>query len=129
MRTAYELYQVAFVKHSHSEMSIEALNRKGRVFIAHLKRTDDRYWEGVTDFNGLTNKKTFNGIIVEFLQALVNEVREYDKRWYDLHCVVRLEENGNTRPLTWEETYGGGFNNEDEPTFKGGVTFLTDRYE
>ena len=127
MRTAYELYQVAFVKHSHSEMSIEALNRKGGVYVAHLKRTDDRYWEGCTDF-GFSNKKTFKGIIQEFLQALVNEVREYDKRWYDLHCIVRVEENGN-RPLTWEETYRGGLINEDEPTFKGGVTFLTERYE
>ena len=128
MRTAYELYQVAFVRHNHSEMTIEALNRKGRVFIAHLKRTDDRYWEGVTEFNGLTNKKTFKGIVIEFLQALVNEVREYDKRWYELHCVVRVEADGN-RPLTWEETYSGGLIKEDEPTFKGGVTFLTERYD
>jgi hypothetical protein len=128
MRTAYELYQVAFIRHSDSSMSIEALDRKGRVFVAHLKRTDDRYWEGVTDFRGLTNRKVFKGIIQEFLQDLVNEVREYDKRWYDLHCMVRVEENGN-RPLTWEETYSRGFINEDEPTFKGGVTFLVQRYE
>lgn len=128
MRTAYKLYQVAFVRHNHSEMTIEALNRKGQVFIAHLKRTDDRYWEGVTDFSGLTNKKTFKGIIIEFLQALVNEVREYDKRWYDLHCMVRVEADGN-KPLTWEETYSGGLIKEDEPTFKGGVTFLVERYD
>jgi hypothetical protein len=109
-------------------MTIEALDRKGRVFVAHLKRTDDRYWEGVTDFKGLSERKIFKGIVIEFLRDLVNEVREYDKRWYDLHCVVRVEEDGN-RPLTWEETYGGGFINEDEPTFKGGVTFLVQRYE
>lgn len=127
MRTAYELYQVAFVRHNHSEMTIEALNRKGQVLLAHLKRTDDRYWEGVTDF-GFSTKKVFKAIVQEFLQALVNEVREYDKRWYDLHCVVRVEADGN-RPLTWEETYGGGLINEDEPTFKGGVTFLVERYE
>lgn len=128
MRTAYELYQVAFVRHSDSEMSIEALNRRGRVYTATLRRSDDRYWEGYTDFKGLTNRKVFKGIIQEFLQDLVNEVREYDKRWYDLHCMVRVEENGN-RPLTWEETYGGGLIKEDEPTFKGGVTFLVQRYE
>jgi uncharacterized NAD(P)/FAD-binding protein YdhS len=128
MRTAYELYQVAFVRHNHSEMTIEALNRKGQVFIAHLKRTDDRYWEGVTDFKGLSERKIFKGIVIEFLRDLVNEVREYDKRWYDLHCVVRCEIDGN-RPLTWEETYGGGLINEDEPDFKGGVTFLVERYE
>ena len=128
MRTAYELYQVAFVRHSDSEMTIEALSRKGKVFIAHLKRTDDRYWEGVTDFKGLTNRKVFKGIVQEFLQDLVNEVRDYDKRWYSLHCMVRVEEDGH-RPLKWEETYGGGLINEDEPTFKGGVTFLTERYE
>lgn len=127
MRTAYELYQVAFVRHNHSEMTIEALNRKGQVLLAHLKRTDDRYWEGVTDF-GFSTKKVFKAIVQEFLQDLVNEAREYDKRWYDLHCMVRVEENGN-RPLTWEETYSGGLINEDEPTFKGGVTFLTERYE
>jgi hypothetical protein len=128
MRTAYELYQVAFVRHSNSEMTIEALNRKGRVLIAHLKRANDGYWEGVTDFKGLTNRKVFKGIVQEFLQDLVKEVREYDKRWYDLHCMVLVEENGN-RPLTWEETYSGGLIKEDEPTFKGGVTFLTERYE
>jgi hypothetical protein len=127
MRTAYELYQVAFVRHSNSEMTIEALNRKGRVFIAHLKRTNDGYWEGSTDF-GFRTKKVFKGIVVEFLQALVKEVKDYDKRWYDLHCMVRVEENGN-RPLKWEETYSGGLIKEDEPTFKGGVTFLTERYE
>ena len=128
MRTAYELYQVAFVRHSNSEMTIEALNRKGRVFIAHLKRTDDRYWEGVTDFKGLSERKIFKGIVIEFLRDLVNETREYDRRWYDLHCVVRADKDGN-RPLTWEETYSGGLIKEDEPTFKGGVTFLTERYE
>jgi len=127
MRTAYELYQVAFVRHSDSEMSIEALNRKGGVYVARLIRTEDRYWEGFTDF-GLSTKKVFKGIVIEFLQALVKEVKDYDKRWYDLHCVVRCEIDGN-RPLTWEETYGGGLINEDEPTFKGGVTFLVERYE
>ena len=127
MRTAYDLYQVAFVRHSDSEMSIEALNRKGGVYVAHLKRTDDRYWEGCTDF-GFSTKKVFKGIVIEFLQDLVKEVKDYDKRWYDLHCVVRCEIGGN-RPLTWEETYGGGLINEDEPTFKGGVTFLVERYD
>jgi uncharacterized NAD(P)/FAD-binding protein YdhS len=127
MRTAFHLYQVAFVRHSDSEMSIEALSRKGVVYVAHLKRTDDRYWEGCTDF-GFSTKKVFKGIVVEFLQALVKEVKDYDKRWYDLHCVVRCTEDGN-RPLTWEETYGGGLINEDEPTFKGGVKFYTERYE
>lgn len=128
MRTAYELYQVAFVRHSDSEMSIEALNRRGRVYTATLRRTDDRYWEGYTDFKGLSKKKIFKGIVIEFLQDLVSEVREYDKRWYELHCVVRVEEDGN-RPLTWEETYGGGLINEAEPDFKGGVAFLVERYE
>lgn len=128
MRTAFHLYQVAFVRHSDSEMTIEALNRRGRVYTATLRRTDDRYWEGYTDFKGLSEKKIFKGIVIEFLQDLVSEVREYDKRWYDWHCVVRVEEDGN-RPLTWEETYGGGFHNEDEPDFKGGVTFLVERYE
>ena len=127
MRTAFHLYQVAFVRHSNSDMTIEALNRRGKIFVAHLKRTDDRYWEGCTDF-GFSTKKVFKGIVVEFLQALVKEVKDYDKRWYDLHCVVRCEVDGN-RPLTWEETYGGGLINEDEPDFKGGVTFLVQRYE
>lgn len=128
MKTAYELYQVAFIRHSNREMTIEAVNRKGRVYTATLRRTDDRYWEGVTDFKGLTNRKVFKGIVQEFLQDLVNEVRDYDKRWYDLHCMVRVEEDGH-RPLKWEETYGGGLINEAEPDFKGGVTFLTERYE
>jgi hypothetical protein len=127
MRTAFRLYQVAFIRHSDSSMSIEALNRKGGVYFAHLKRTDERYWEGSTDFR-FSDKKKFKAIVQEFLQDLVSEVRDYDRRWYDLHCVVRVEESGN-RPLTWEETYGGGVINEDEPTFKGGVTFLVQRYE
>lgn len=128
MRTAYELYQVAFIRHSNREMTIEAVNRKGGVYIARLIRSDDRYWEGCTDF-GFSTKKVFKGIVIEFLQALVKEVKDYDKRWYDLHCVVRGIGNGKTRPLTWEETYGGGLINEDEPTFKGGVTFLVERYD
>jgi hypothetical protein len=125
MRTAYELYQVSYIKHNSGELTIEAANRRGRVFVAHLKRTDERYWEGSTDFNGLTDKKTFKGIVNEFLQALVSEVREYDRRWYDLHCVVRVIDNGKRRPLTWEETAYGSFINEAEPVFKGGVKFKT----
>ena len=124
MRTAYELYQVSYIKHNSGELTIEAANRRGKVFIAHLKRTDERYWEGSTDFNGLTDKKTFKGIVNEFLQAPVNEVREYDRRWYNFHSVVRLEKNGN-RPLTWEETAYGSFINEAEPVFKGGVKFYS----
>lgn len=128
MRTAYKLYQVSFKRHSDSEMTIEAISRKGKVYIAHLKRTDDRYWEGCTDFSGLTNKKVFKGIILEFLTSLVKEARDYDKRWYDFNCVVRIEEEGE-RPLTWEETYNGGLITESEPTFKGGVKFLIEKYE
>ena len=123
MRTAYELYQVSYIKHNSGELTIEATNRKGGVFIAHLKRTDERYWEGSTDFNGLTDKKTFKGIVNEFLQALVNEVREYDNRWYNFNCMVRVEKDGN-RPLTWDEcAYGRVY--EAEPVFKGGVKFYS----
>ena len=127
MRTAYKLYQVSYIKHNSGELTIEATNRRGRVFIAHLKRTDERYWEGATDFRGLTNIKVFKGIVKEFLQDLVNEVREYDRRWYYFHSVVRSEKNGD-RPLTWEETAYGSFVNEAEPVFKGGVKFKTNNY-
>ena len=41
-----------------------------------------------------------------------------------------LEENGETRPLTWEETYrDNSYQGEDAPDFKGGVKFYTERYE
>ena len=121
MRTAYKLYQVNFTRHGHSEMTIEALSRKGSIYIAHLKRTDDRYWDGGTDF-GWSDKKTFKGIVLQFFQHLEREVRDYDNRWYYFHCMVRAEYGGN-RPLTWDETYEKGLVNEDEPTFKVGVTF------
>lgn len=126
MRTAYLLYQVTFIRHNSNEMTIEAISRKGFVYIAHLKRKNDGYWEGGSDF-GFSERVKFKGIIMEFLANLVQESKTYDNRWYSLHCVVRVEVNGN-RPLTWEETYYGGWVNEDEPKFKGGVKFLTNRY-
>lgn len=123
MRTAYKLYQVSYIKHNSGELTIEATNRRGRVFVANLKRTDERYWEGATDFRA-SNYKKFKAIAIEFLQDLVQEVKHYDRRWYDFHSVVRLEKNGD-RPLTWEETAYGSFINEAEPVFKGGVKFKT----
>lgn len=128
MKTAYKLYQVFFKKYSNSEITIEAVSRKGKVYIVHLKRTDERYWEGSSDFQGLTNKKTFKGIVLEFLRDLVNEARDYDQRWYRFNCVVRMEDEGE-RPLTWEEVCENSLYKEAEPDFKGGVKFLIERYE
>ncbi len=122
MKSVYKLYKVDFIRHNDSEITIEAHSRRGWVYIATLRRSDDRYWEGGSDF-GWSHKKKFKGIIQEFFQYLVQEAKEYDNRWYYFNSMVRLIGNGETRPLTWKETYGGGLINEDKPKFKGGVTF------
>jgi len=122
MKSVYKLYKVDFIRHNDSEITIEAHSRRGWVYIATLRRSDDRYWEGGSDF-GWSHKKKFKGIIQEFFQYLVQEAKEYDNRWYYFNSMVRLIGNGKTRPLTWKETYVGGLINEDKPIFKGGVTF------
>lgn len=129
MRTAYKLYQVSFKRQSDSEMTIEAVSRRGKVYVAHLKRilNNERYWSGSTDF-GFSGKITFKGIVLEFLKDLVNEARDYDQRWYRFNCVVRMEDEGE-RPLTWEEVCENSLFQEAEPDFKGGVKFLIERYE
>lgn len=122
MRTVYSLYRVEFIRTGVCELVIEATSRRGSVYVAQLKQLPDGYWEGGSDF-GFSGRKKFKGIIVEFLQHLMKEARDYDKRWYDMHCMVRVTDNRGQRPLTWEETYRGGLVNEAEPTFKAGVTF------
>jgi hypothetical protein len=124
MRAVYYLYQVEFIKHNSSEMTIEATTRRGKTFTAYLRRTKDNYWLGSTDF-GESSKKIFKGIVVEFFKDLVQEAKDYDQRWYALHCVLKVEVGGNRR-LTWEETHYGSLNKEEEPTFKGGVKFYTE---
>jgi len=125
MRAVYDLYQVEFIKHNSSEMTIEATTRRGKIFTAYLRRTKDNYWLGSTDFGEIC-KKIFKGMLVEFFIVLVQEAKDNDQRWYALHCVVRGLGNGETRPLTWEETHYGSLNKEEEPTFKGGVKFYTE---
>ena len=123
MRSVYHLYKVDFIRHNDSEITIEAHSRRGSVYVATLRRSDDRYWEGGSDF-GWSDKKKFKGIIQEFFQYLVQEAKEYDKRWYTFKCVVRVTDNGGTRQLTWDETeYRVVPEGDKEPTFKGGVTF------
>jgi len=122
MRTAYKLYQVDFVRHSNRELTISATNRRGKIFVAELQRTDDRYWQGYTDFRSSDYKK-FKAIVLEFLQDLVQEAKHYDNRWYNFNSMVRYAE-GKSRPLTWDEcAYGRVV--EDEPVFKGHVKFKT----
>ncbi len=123
MRTAYQLYQVDFVKHSNRELTISATNRRGKIFVAELQRTDERYWQGYTDFRS-SDYKNFKAIVLEFLQDLVQEAKHYDNRWYNFNSMVRCAEGGS-RPLTWEETAYGSLVKEDEPVFKGHVKFKT----
>ena len=125
-RGVYSLYQIDIIKHDADTLTVQAQSRRGMFYYAHLKRTKDNYWEGSTDF-GESSKKIFKGIILEFFQELVAESKEYDNRWYSLHYVVRVEVGGN-RPLTWEETHYGNTPQEEEPSFKGGVKFYTERY-
>lgn len=125
-KVIYKLYQIEIIRHSSDELTVKATNRFDRVFYAHIKR-EENYWYGGSDF-GMSEKKTIKGIVWEFSLGLLRECREYDKRWYDFNCMTILEENGETRPLTWEETKYS-FQEEEEPTFKGGVKFYTERYE
>lgn len=122
MKTIYSLYRVEFIRTGVCELVIKATSRRGSVYVAQLKQLPDGYWEGGSDF-GFSGRKKFNGIISEFLEHLMKEARDYDKRWYDMHCMVTCTNDEEPRPLTWEETYSGGLVNEAEPTFKGGVTF------
>jgi len=126
-RGVYSLYQIDIIKHDADTLTVQAQSRRGMFYYAHLKRTKDNYWEGGTDF-GYSSKKIFKGIILEFFQELVAESKEYDNRWYSLHYVVRGLGNGETRPLTWEETHYGNMPQEAEPNFKGGVKFYTESY-
>ena len=125
-KTVYCLYQIEIIKHDADTLTVQAQSRRGIFYYAHLKRTKDNYWEGGTDF-GYSPKRTFKGIVQEFYKELVAEAKDYDRRWYDFNCAVIVEEVGN-RPLTWEETKYS-FQEEEEPTFKGGVKFYTERYE
>jgi hypothetical protein len=129
-KAIYSLYQIEIIRHSSDELTVRATNRFDRVFYAHIKRDKDNYWVGGADFE-VGNKRAIKGIVWEFSLGLLRECREYDQRWYDFHCMTRLEENGETRPLTWEETDRGNlrFQEEQEPTFKGSVKFYTERYE
>jgi hypothetical protein len=127
-KVIYELYQIEIIRHSSDELTIQATNRFDRVFYAHIKR-EDNYWYGGSDF-GMSEKKTIKGIVWEFSLALLRECREYDKRWYNFNCMVTSEDNGETRPITWEEAdRGNPYLKEEEPTFKGSVKFYTERYE
>ena len=127
-KVIYELYQIEIIRHSSDELTVKATNRFDRVFYAHIKR-EENYWYGGSDF-GMSEKKTIKGIVWEFSLALLRECREYDRQWYDFNCMTILEENGETRPLTWEETYrDNSYQGEDAPDFKGGVKFYTERYE
>jgi hypothetical protein len=121
MRSVYKLYKVDFIRNSDSEISIEATSRRGLVYIATLRRSDERYWEGGSDF-GWSIKKKFKAIIQEFFQNLVQEVKEYDSRWYTFKCVVRMTDGGETRPLTWDETeYRRVPEGDKEPEFNYGI--------
>jgi hypothetical protein len=125
----YKLYQIEIIRRGSDELTVKATNRFDRVFYAHIKRDKDNYWVGGADFE-IGNKRTIKGIVWEFSLGLLRECREYDQRWYDFHCMTRLEENGETRPLTWEETdRDNSYQGEDAPSFKGGVKFYTERYE
>ena len=123
MRTVYRMYQVEAVRHNANSLSIYATNRKEKMFTIHLKRDKDNYFEGYSDF-GFSSKKTFKGIVLEFFITLLKEAREYDKDWYDFHCLQRMESSGKTRSLLWEEV-----SKQPKPDFKGSVTFKTERYE
>lgn len=125
-KTIYKLYQIEIIKHDADTLTVQAQSRRGIFYYAHLKRTKENYWEGGTDF-GYSSKRTFVGIILEFYRELLKEVREYDNRWYNFNWIVIVEKDGN-RPQTWEETQYS-FQEEEEPTFKGGVKFYTERYE
>lgn len=124
-KAIYELYQIEIIRRGSDELTIQATNRFGRIFYAHIKRKEN-YWYGGSDF-GMSEKKTIKGIVWEFSLALLRECREYDRRWYDFNCMTIVEKDGN-RPLTWEETRYS-LQEEEEPTFKGGVKFYTERYE
>jgi len=121
----YILFQVEIIRHNSDELTIQATNRFDRVYSAHIKR-EENYWFGGSDF-GMSEKKTIKGIAWDFSLALLRECREYDKRWYDFHCMTTSGDNGDTRPMTWEETDRGNsfFKEDEEPTFKGGVKFYT----
>jgi hypothetical protein len=122
----YKLYQIEVIKHNSDSLTVKATNRFGKVFYAFIKR-EERYWIGGSDF-GLIEYKTMKGILWEFSLSLLRECREYDKRWYDFNCMTKVEEDGN-KPLTWEETDRGSNRfEEEEPTFRGGVKFYTERY-
>jgi hypothetical protein len=126
-KVIYKLYQIEVIKYSSEELTVQATNRFGRVYYAHLKR-EDNYWFGCTDFE-ISTKKVFKGIIYGFYNALIKECREYDRQWYDYNCVVIIDDHGN-RPITWEETFrDNDYQGEDAPDFKGGVKFYTERYE
>lgn len=117
MRLVYSFYKVKFFR-SGQTLTIKAKDRHGRIFIADIRRTSDSFFEGFTDF-GHSNKKTLKGIILQFFQNLVNEVRVYDKAFYSFGRMTTTDENG-TRLTEWHE-----LSNEPKPTFEGGVEFLS----
>lgn len=126
IKRVLKFYDIDFT-YDNNEVKIEATNRHGNMFVAWLHRTNKtvygnvgNYWEGNTDY-GFSKKVLFKGILWEFANQLINEVREYDERFYKFKGYVRYED-GIERPLTWDETKVRKDDDSLEPTFKGSLT-------
>jgi hypothetical protein len=127
IKRVLKFYDIDFT-YDNNEVKIEATNRHGNMFVAWLHRTNKtaygnvgNYWEGNTDY-GFSTKVKFKGIVNEFANQLINEVREYDERFYRFKSFVTIDDNGNNIPLMWDETKARKDDVSIEPTFQGSLT-------
>lgn len=125
-------YNVEVNYHNVDEIEIKATNRFGNTFVMWLCRTNKvvfpsgislngNYWQGNSDFD-LPIKVKFKNNIEVFALKLIDEVRQYDERFYQFKSYITYDKKGIERPLTWDESKIKKDDDSIEPKFKGSLT-------